>query len=68
MAAGQAHTLFLVDPESLDLGKLESWHPEVEVEEAPPPPAGPSGAAAKGGCSTLSPCWVFKVGGPAPLL
>ena len=68
VAAGQAHTLFLVDPESLDLGKLESWHPEVEVEAAPPLPAGASGAAAKGGCSTPLPfvqCWVYKVRGPA---
>ena len=44
VAAGQAHTLFLVDPASLDLDKLDSWECETAVEEA----AAPSGDAAKG--------------------
>jgi hypothetical protein len=45
VAAGQAHTLFLVDPASLDLDKLDSWECETAAEEA----AAPSADAAKGG-------------------
>lgn len=45
VAAGQAHTLFLVNPASLDLDKLDSWECETAVEEA----AAPSADAAKGG-------------------
>jgi hypothetical protein len=51
VAAGQAHTLFLVNPASLDLDKLDSWECETAAEEA----AAPSADAAKGGAACTPP-------------
>ena len=51
VAAGQAHTLFLVNPASLDLDKLDSWECETAAEEA----AAPSADAAKGGAGCTPP-------------
>jgi len=45
VAAGQAHTLFLVDPAAAELEKLETFEPEVAAEEAPAPAAGAAGGA-----------------------
>jgi len=45
VAAGQAHTLFLVHPAAAELEKLETFEPEVAAEEAPAPAAGAAGGA-----------------------
>lgn len=61
MAAGQAHTLFLVDPASTDFDKLETFEPAIAAEDAPPPaPAALKGAP----CEKL----IFKRFGSRPLL
>lgn len=48
VAAGQAHSLFLVDSAAEGLLELSEWEPETESEEAPALPPGAAGKA-KGG-------------------